>query len=121
MKKLVAMSAALALVLGALQVGRTADAPKTTIKDVMKTAMKGGLCKKCAGGQASDAEITQLVDLLEALAANKPPKGDDADWTSKTGDLLTAAKAVAAHDKDGGAKLLKAANCMACHDAHKGK
>ena len=121
MKKLVAMSAALALVLGVLQIGRSADESKTSIKDVMKTAMKGGLCKKCAGGTATEAEQKQLVELFEAMAADKPPKGDDASWMAKTGDLLTAAKAVAAKDKDGGEKLKKAANCDACHGVHKGK
>lgn len=86
---------------------------KHTISDVMKTAMKGGLCAKVAGGKASDAEKAQLVELFTALAANKPPKGDEASWKEKTGALLTAAKA------GDGAALKKAANCGGCHGAHK--
>ena len=47
------------------------------------------------------------------LVANTPKKGDAADWKTKTEALLTAAKGT------DGAALLKAANCKACHDAHK--
>lgn len=93
---------------------QAADKPKHSIKEVMKIAHKGGLMKKVADGNASDEEKKQLVELYESLAANKPPKGDDADWKMRTDALLTAAKAA-----DGKA-LQKAANCKACHEAHKG-
>lgn len=98
---------------------RAADAPKHTIKDVMKVAMKGGLCSKVAKGEASADDKKQLVECFEALAANKPPKGEEAGWKEKTAALVAAAKA-AAEGKDGaGAALQKAANCMACHKDHK--
>ena len=86
---------------------------KHTIGEVMKVAFKGGLCGKVAGGKASDAEKAQLVELFTSLAANKPPKGDEASWKEKTGALLAAAKA------GDGAALKKAANCAECHKAHK--
>jgi mono/diheme cytochrome c family protein len=94
---------------------------KHAIKDVMKTAMKGGLCKKVAKGEASAEEKKQLVELFEALAANKPPRGEDASWKEKTAALLSAAKDAEAGKAGAGEALGKAANCMECHTAHKGK
>lgn len=94
---------------------------KHTIKDVMKVAMKGGLCKKVAKGEASADEKKQLVELFEALAANKPPKGEDDSWKSKTAALVAAAKDCEAGKAGAGEALGKAANCMDCHSAHKGK
>ena len=89
---------------------------KYTIKEVMKVAhAKGKLRDKVTGGMASDEEKKQLVEYYEALAANKPPKGDDASWKEKTAELLAAAKEAAAGNLD----KLKAVNCGACHKAHK--
>jgi len=115
MRRIFGLVALLGLVTTTWLAARAADdKPKHTIKDVMKVAHKGGLMKKVADGNASDDEKKQLVELYESLAANKPPKGDDADWKTKTDALLDAAKKV-----DGKA-LQKAANCKACHEAHKG-
>jgi hypothetical protein len=96
------------------------EKPKHSIKDVMKVCMKGGLCAKVAKGEASDEDKAKLVECFTALAANKPPKGEEESWKAKTDALLSAAKA-AAEGKDGaGDKLKAAANCMECHKAHKG-
>lgn len=91
------------------------DKDKVTIKVVMQKAMKGGLCKKVASGEANEAEKKELVELFTALAKNEPPKGDAASWKEKTKALLDAAKA------NDGAALKKAADCAACHSEHKGK
>src|SRR4030095_10850772 len=97
---------------------RAQDKPKYTIKEVMDAAhKKGKLRDKVTSGMASDEEKKQLVEYYEALAANKPPKGDDASWKEKTAELLAAAKEAAAGNLD----KLKAINCGACHSAHKGK
>jgi surface antigen len=94
--------------------------PKFTISQVMKKAMKGGLCGKVASGKASDDEKKELVELFTALSMNTPPKGEADDWKAKTGALVSAAKA-AVENKDGAtAALKKAANCAACHKLHKG-
>lgn len=93
------------------------EKPKHTIKDVMKNAhAKGKLRDKVAAGTASDEEKKLLVEYYEALAANKPPKGDEASWKEKTAELVAAAKAAA----EGDVSKLKAVNCMGCHRAHKG-
>lgn len=96
------------------------DKPKHTIKEVMKTCMKGGLCKKVASGEASEEEKKQLVEMFDALAKNTPPKGEAESWKEKTTALLKAAKACAEGSAEGQDALKKAANCMECHKAHKG-
>jgi hypothetical protein len=96
------------------------EKPSASIKDVMKVCMKGGLCGKVAKGEASAEEKAKLVECFTALAANKPPRGDEAGWKEKTAALLSAAKDAAAGKEGAGAALQKAANCMACHKDHKG-
>lgn len=113
MRKAFGMLAILAIVGTTWLAAQAADKPKHSIKDVMKIAMKGGLNKKVADGGASDDEKKQLVELYEAMAAATPKKGDAADWKAKCDALVAAAKA------NDGKALLKAANCKACHDAHK--
>src|SRR5581483_6251475 len=107
----------MAVLLGVNQVGEKA---KYKSSEVMQKAMKGGLCGKVAGGKASDEEKKQLVELFTALSQNTPPKGEAASWKEKTGALVAAAKAAAAGDAKAGAALKSAANCAACHKAHKG-
>jgi len=94
---------------------------KASIKEVMKVAMKGGLCKKVADGQANDEEKKKLAGLFAALHENKPPKGEQASWDEKTKALVDAANDVLAGKPGAADKLKTAANCMACHSAHKGK
>jgi hypothetical protein len=121
MRKLLA--AGVVIVLGWVAFGvatNAEDKPKHTIKEVMKACMKGGLCKKVADGKATEEEKAKLVECFEALAANKPPKGEDASWKEKTAALVAAAKDCAAGKEGAGAALGKAANCMGCHSAHKG-
>ncbi len=91
------------------------------IKEVMKTCMKGGLCKKVQDGGASDEEKKKLLAMFQDLAKNKPPKGDEEGWKKKTAALVEAAQAIVDKKEDGVAKLKTAANCAACHGAHKGK
>ena len=120
--KLVAVAVLCLSLVGLTGVFSTAQdkgAPKYSTKDVMKEAMKGGLCKTVASGKGTKEEAAKLVELFTALGANKPPKGEADSWKEKTGALVAAAKGVAAGDKGAAAKLGKAANCKACHDAHK--
>ncbi|MBI2823221.1 MAG: hypothetical protein HYX69_00865 [Planctomycetia bacterium] len=95
------------------------DKPKYTIKQVMKEAHKDGLMKKVAEGKGTKADAEKLLELYQALAANKPPKGDAADWRTKTEALVAAAKEAVAAKPDFGKALTKAANCADCHKAHK--
>ncbi len=93
--------------------------PKHTIKEVMKEAMKGGLLKKVSGGEATDDEKKELLDMFISMLENKPPKGEMESWHNLAGaSALAAAKVVVG--REGGAEELKAAtNCKACHSQHK--
>ena len=123
MRKL--LVASLIVAFGWIAVSMNSDAQdektKASIKEVMKVAMKGGLTKKVAEGKASEEEKKQLAGLFAALHDNKPPKGEASSWDEKTNNLVKAANDVLAGKAGAGEALSKAANCMACHSAHKGK
>jgi hypothetical protein len=91
------------------------------IEDVMKTVMKGGdsTFKKVSSGKGSDADAKKLLEYLNALPGNKPPKGDAASWKSKTSKLVQAAGDVVAK-KPGAVEALKSAgDCKGCHVTHR--
>jgi len=110
------------LVLGMSGVAQEGAKPKYTIKQVMKTAhaKMTGLKDKVVAGTATAEEKKSLLEHYEALAANKPPKGDEADWKAKTAALVAAAKDAVDGKEGAAAALGKASNCGACHMAHKG-
>jgi cytochrome c553 len=121
-KLLVALVVIGGLALAVNFTSRGADDKPVAIKEVMKTCMaKGGLCSKVAGGNASAEEKKKLVAMFEDLHKNKPPKGDAESWNKFTTALVDAAKAAAEGKEGAGDALKKAANCMGCHGAHKGK
>jgi hypothetical protein len=97
--------------------------PKRTIKEVMALAHKPpvNLLRKVAQGKASKKEKEELVKLYKALAPNKPPRGEKADWDKRTAALTAAAEGAVRGEKDAGKKLTKVGDCMACHKAHKPK
>ena len=120
-KKLIAGLVASLMMVCFLSLSVVADdhEPKHTIKDVMKKAMKGGLCKKVASGNASDEEKKELHEMLVSLSKNKCPKGDAESWKKLTTALVKASQAVVDGEEGAGAKLQKAANCKGCHSKHK--
>jgi hypothetical protein len=122
MRKLLVAGVVLACGWLALSLVSTAEdeKPKATIKQVMKACMASKLCKKVADGKGTEEEKKKLVEQFEALAANKPPKGDEDSWKEKTAALLAAAKECAEGKDGAGAALAKAMNCAMCHSAHKG-
>lgn len=93
-----------------------------SIEDVMKKYHKGkdALCKKVSGGQASKAELQQILAGYQAMSSQKPPKGDAASWKSKNEALITATQSIIAGKPEGIEKYKAAVNCKACHNAHKG-
>ena len=115
----------LAVGIGAVVSAQNDDkAPKAkhTIKVVMKKAMGGGaksLLSKVKSGKASKEEKDQLLDLTISLLDNKPKKGDQGSWIGKAGRLTVAAARVAVGRKGAEKELAAAANCGACHKAHK--
>lgn len=123
MRKLLvaAVVVAFAWIAFGLATGKAQDDKKATIKEVMKIAMKGGLCGKVAKGEATEEEKKKLAGLFAALHENKPPKGDAASWEKKTKALVDAANDILAGKADGADKLKAAAKCADCHEVHKGK
>ena len=100
--------------------------PAAAGSDVIKTAMKqyhkpeDALCKKVAGGTASDAELAEMLKTYQAMCAETPPKGDKAAWVTKCQALIGAVKKIQAKDASGVAAFKAAVNCKACHSEHKG-
>src|SRR5262245_14736539 len=98
MKYLFGGAIAMVSVLLVMSDNQASEKAKYTIPEVMAKAHKGGLMKKVASGKASDAEKKDLVELYTALSKNEPPKGDAADWKTKTKALVEAATKAADGD-----------------------
>jgi hypothetical protein len=98
-----------------------AKKPKYTIKQVMENAHKEGLLKKIVEGKADKDEKKELLEYYQALAANKPPKGELKDWKKRTKAMVAAAKAVVAGKKGAEKKLGATVVCADCHSLHRPK
>lgn len=98
-----------------------AAAPKYTIEDVMKKAYKGktSLIARLSEGKGTQADVAQLLEYNQALAASKPTMGEQADWDQRTAALLKATEALKAGDRTAPAALKAASDCKACHKLHK--
>ncbi len=95
--------------------------PKYTISEVMKAVHKGddNIGKRVLKGTASKDDIATMVEHYESLPMNEPPRGDKQSWAAKTSKLLAAAKEVKAGSPGATEHYKEAANCKACHEAHK--
>ena len=93
------------------------------ISKTMKAHFKGDTSdiKKAAKGELSKDEVAKLVTAVKALSAEKPPEGDAADYKKKNDALVVALEKLARGAEGAGAAVKEAANCKACHDAHKPK
>lgn len=93
------------------------------IKESMKKYHKpdDAIAKKVGKGEASDAELADLLKSYEEIKGIKPDKGDAGSWEEKTGAVIGALKKVQAKDAAGPAEFKKAIDCKACHSVHKGK
>jgi hypothetical protein len=95
--------------------------PKYTVKEVMKAIHKGedNIGKRAVKGVASREDIARLAEYYESLPLNEPPRGELAGWKEKTAALVKASRALKS-GQPGAVDLYKnAANCKACHNAHK--
>jgi hypothetical protein len=102
--------------------GKGKGKPKYTISEVMEKAhdMDDGLLFKVAAGKGNKEDAKKLLELYTELAKNKPPEGDPKSWKRFTDGLIAAAQVAVKGGEDAGKRLKKAANCSACHKAHKG-
>lgn len=112
-----------ALTLLCLAIGLASASADDVIKGAMKKNFKpeDAIAKKIGKGEASDAEIAELIKCVQAICAATPPKGDKDAWVEKCKGLVGALKKVQAKDSSGISEFKKANNCKACHDTFKGK
>ncbi|SRR5579875_1191895 len=100
------------------------DKPKYDIEEIMEKAHKppkNSLFVQVAKGTASKEQQKQLLEYYQELAKNKPEKGDIKDWQKRTSALVKATKDVIDGKEGAGQNLMKAANCKACHQVHRGE
>ena len=92
-----------------------------TAGQVMGAAFRGNasLVSKVTGASATDAEKKAFLDIAKAFALAKAPKGEAADWSKRTGAILTAAQDLVDGKPDAAAALKTATNCKACHDLYR--
>ena len=95
--------------------------PKLAVKEVMEQGFKGdqSMIKRVLSGQGSSADHQLLVSLTRELTLNTPSRGESTSWHDKTAALYAAAQSVATGQAGGMDSLKAAANCKACHSAHK--
>jgi hypothetical protein len=89
-----------ALALLFLAVGLGSAAANDVIKDAMKKYHKpeDALCKKVGKGEATDADLAELLKVYTAMCGQTPGKGDKAKWVEKCQALIGAVKKVQAKD-----------------------
>jgi hypothetical protein len=102
----------------AMGINNSTAEPKS-IKEVMKVAHKDGLLKKVQGGDATDEEKKQLLDLYIDMLEGEPKKGDKAEWNQVAGATVVSAAKVVLGREGGLEELKKATDCQACHSKFK--
>ncbi|HEX8913096.1 MAG TPA: hypothetical protein VF796_12120 [Humisphaera sp.] len=124
----VALAAGLSVAAGAVYAAdkkapdAAGDKPKWDIETVMKKVHKpknNSAFDKVVKGGGTAEDKALIVEGYSQMVLNSPPKGDAAAFKAKAQAVLDAAKAVQGGDAKAVATLKQAANCKACHDAHK--
>jgi hypothetical protein len=94
-----------------------------SLKEAMEATHKGkeSLVAKVRDGKGSEEDHKKALAVWEYIATQKPSKGDEASWKTKTSTLVAAAKDLV--EKKAGAleKVKAASDCKGCHSVHKGK
>ena len=96
------------------------------VSKIMSVGMKGdkkkgvdGLVSKVIEGEASKDEQKDLLRFFLSLEKYSVEKGDQKAFDKKADALTDSLVGVIAGVEGSIAKLEKAKNCKACHDAHK--
>lgn len=97
------------------------------IADVMKQAhltpgnraTRNNLDTLVIDGKATAAQQQQLLELYQALAQAKPPRGKLEDWQKRTGEMVAAVQAGIKGEEKAAERLTQARECKACHDLHR--
>ncbi|MGI9519915.1 MAG: hypothetical protein ACR2NP_22870 [Pirellulaceae bacterium] len=89
------------------------------IGDVMNDVMKPGLLRKAMGGEATDEEKLQILDMFIALTEHEPPQGDAEAWKARTTQLMTDYAKLLVGREGAVDALQTSSNCKSCHDVFK--
>ena len=110
-------------VLFAADAAKDKDNPTKEFMAKYHKAPKGAdpVAKRATMGKATMEELKALAAGYHAMAKTKPPEGDMASWKDKTAKVASAADALVKGEPDAAERYKQAANCKACHDAHKPK
>jgi len=97
---------------------------ENAIEKAMKFAHKAPkgekkLNEKIVEGTADEADVKKALELYQAMLDVKPPKGEQADFKTKTAKLIAATEEVVAKKPEAAAHYKEAVNCKACHSEHK--
>lgn len=95
--------------------------PRYTTHEAMEQGFKGkeSAAARVGKGEGTQSDFKLLANLTRDLPLDTPPKGDAVSWKEKSTALANAAQALA-KGKPGALEQWKtAANCKACHTAHK--
>lgn len=85
-----------------------------------RPAGKKPLVRTVLADEATKEEKQELLDLYKALAKTKPSRGSQEAWEKTTATMIAAAEEIVRGEAKNTDRLRAAANCKACHDAHKG-
>lgn len=102
--------------------GAQGDKPKS-IKEIMIQSHKGkdSMVQKVIAGKGTPDDHQKLLEFYQFMAAQKPPKGDEASWKDKTSALVTASMDLVSKKAGAADEYKKAVDCKACHSLHKPK
>lgn len=85
------------------------------------TGAEPPLILRAAAGDASETEKKRLLKVLTGMAQAQPDHGGAESWKARTGALTAAAQDLLDGKDGAGERLRAAADCRACHQAHRGK
>lgn len=112
------------IALGGGYVCRADDDSRQVIIAAMRRVFSGTeppLILRAAAGDASETEKQRLVKVLGGMAQAQPDHGSADSWKAKTVALTAAAQDLLDGKAGAGERLRAAADCRACHQAHRGR
>jgi len=100
---------------------QAADQPKLSIHDIMEKGFKGreSAAARVGKGEGTKEDFKLLADLTKDLPLNKPELGDEKAYKEKATAVAAAAKLLVEGKPGALDQWKKAANCKACHEAHR--
>ena len=92
-----------------------------TLSHIMKEGHKGktSIVAKVKNGEATEAELQQLIGFYIAMEKLTPPRGEAKSWRAKTRKLTGTSLKVYRGVEGATEAFSEAVNCKACHSKHK--